>query len=168
MPYLVTLLEQEHGPWAIRIAALLSNILFESTHKRTVERSLKQCEQVFKLLTTENSATNFHRYITNTQNNFIFIDALHSFTIRLSYAYVTSMRPKWSVRCLLADLMVSLGLIKSALDLYLQIGKWQSIVECYNTLELKHKVRLSTSLENNTNNNIRPEISFRKFFRRLM
>lgn len=35
--------------------------------------------------------------------------------------------------------MVSLGLIKSALDLYLQIQKWDSVISCYTILELKHK-----------------------------
>lgn len=35
--------------------------------------------------------------------------------------------------------MVSLGLIKSALDLYLQIEKWGSVIDCYTVLELKHK-----------------------------
>lgn len=119
MPYLLTLLQQEHGAWSIRIAALLSNIRFESSHKRTVERSLKQCEQVFKLLTTDDNAKSFHR---------------------LSYAYASYIQPRWYVKGLLADLMVSLGLIKSALDLYLQIQKWYSVIECYNVLELNHKV----------------------------
>lgn len=35
--------------------------------------------------------------------------------------------------------MVSLGLIKTALDQYLQIKKWDSVIACYTTLDLKHK-----------------------------
>lgn len=58
------LLDQEQGPWSIRICALLNNIAMEATHKRTVERSLKQCEQVMKLITTNDDGTPVsHRYI---------------------------------------------------------------------------------------------------------
>lgn len=141
MPYLLTLLQQEHGPWSIRIAALLSNITFESSHKRTVERSLRQCEQIFKLLTAADNAKNFHRYFRFRIEQKKNCSLMNYFSyIRLSFAYVSFIRPRWYVKCLLADLMVSLGLIKSALDLYLQIEKWHSVIECYNTLELNHKV----------------------------
>lgn len=50
------------------------------------------------------------------------------------------MRPHWMIRSQLADLMVSLGLIKTALDIYLQIGRWEAVIMCYSTLDLKHKV----------------------------
>lgn len=61
MPYLTTLMYQEQGPWPIRISVLLENIAMEATHKRTVERSLKQCEEIVKFITKPDSATNFHR-----------------------------------------------------------------------------------------------------------
>lgn len=53
---------QEQGPWPIRISVLLENIIMEATHKRTVERSLKQCDDILKLVTTSDSVSNFHRY----------------------------------------------------------------------------------------------------------
>lgn len=40
---------------------------------------------------------------------------------------------------MLGDLMVSVGLIKSALDLYLQLRKWNEVISCYNILEMRHK-----------------------------
>lgn len=60
-PYLTTLLYQPHGPWASRITTLLLNITQESNHKRTVERSLKQCEEVVKLLEERDNSTVFQR-----------------------------------------------------------------------------------------------------------
>lgn len=51
------------------------------------------------------------------------------------------MRPHWSIRAQLADLMISLGFVKTALDIYLEIERWDSVIMCYNMLELKHKVR---------------------------
>lgn len=122
LPYLTTLLHQEQGPWPIRISVLLANITMEATHKRTVERSLKQCEQILKLVTTnDDSTTNFQR---------------------LSYFYASYARSHWSVRAQLADLMVSLGLTKTALDLYIAIERWDAVISCYNILELKHKVNI--------------------------
>lgn len=50
------------------------------------------------------------------------------------------MRPKWLMRTQLADLLVSLGFVKTALDIYLEIERWDSVIGCYNLLELKHKV----------------------------
>lgn len=49
-PYISTLLYQQHGPWIIRINSLLLNIKLEATHKRTVERSLKQCEDIVNIM----------------------------------------------------------------------------------------------------------------------
>lgn len=50
------------------------------------------------------------------------------------------MRPQWQIRAQLAELMVSLGFVKTALDIYLEIERWDSVIMCYNLLELKHKV----------------------------
>lgn len=49
-PYITKLLYQDFGPWSTRISALLMNIKLESNHKRTVDRSLKQCEYVMQMI----------------------------------------------------------------------------------------------------------------------
>lgn len=59
---------------------------------------------------------------------------------RLSYVYASYMRPKWTCQVQLADLMVSLGFIKAALDVYLAVEHWDAVIACYNALDLKHKV----------------------------
>lgn len=64
MPYINTLLYQEKGPWPIRISALLANTLMESSNKRTVERSLKQCEEILKLITAADIMNNINRYFS--------------------------------------------------------------------------------------------------------
>lgn len=117
MPYLTTLLYQEHGPWPIRITALLSNITVESKHKRTVERSLRQCEDVLKYVTEAREADAFQR---------------------MSFVYSSYAKPRWTIQSQLGDLMVSLGLTKTALDLYMKIEKWDSVIACYTLLELNH------------------------------
>jgi hypothetical protein len=59
-PYLTTLLSQQNGPWMTRILALLMNIKLESTHRRTVERSLKQCEDIVHHINSDQVAVH-HR-----------------------------------------------------------------------------------------------------------
>lgn len=117
-PYTNTLLHQENGPLAVRIATLLFNIRQESNHKRTVERSLKQCEELLTLIDDENRFTVRERF---------------------SYLFASTLVPKWDVKKQLGDLMVSLGMIKTALDLYLEIQAWDEVIACYNHMELRHK-----------------------------
>ncbi|XP_019557679.2 tetratricopeptide repeat protein 27 [Aedes albopictus] len=116
-PYITSLLYQAHGPWATRLAALYLNIQMEATHKRTVDRSLKQCEELVHLM---DSAT---------------VPVSH----RLSYAFCSALIPRWQIKAKLGDLMVSLGMIKGALDLYLELQLWEDVIACYNHLELRHK-----------------------------
>ncbi|XP_062128579.1 tetratricopeptide repeat protein 27 [Drosophila sulfurigaster albostrigata] len=116
-PYTQTLLYQEHGPLQVRQAALLLNCHQESGQRRTVERSWKQCEECVKLL-------------DNTT---------HSLRSRLSFGFAASLQPKWRVQLQLVDLLRSLGMTKSALDICLQIHAWQQVIECYTSLELRHK-----------------------------
>ncbi|KAH8260892.1 hypothetical protein KR044_000021 [Drosophila immigrans] len=118
-PYTQTLLYQEHGPLQVRQAALLLNCQQESGQRRTVERSWKQCEECVKLL---DNAT-----------------PQHSVRSRLSFAFAACLQPKWQVQLQLVDLLRSLGMTKSALDICLQIHAWQQVIECYTSLELRHK-----------------------------
>lgn len=117
-PYTQTLLYQEHGPLQVRQAALLLNCHQESGQRRTVERSWKQCDECVKLL-------------DNVEK--------HSLRSRLSYGFAAFLQPKWQVQLQLVDLLRSLGMTKTALDICLQIHAWEQVIECYTSLELRHK-----------------------------
>uniref|UniRef100_A0A1Q3EY78 Uncharacterized protein n=1 Tax=Culex tarsalis TaxID=7177 RepID=A0A1Q3EY78_CULTA len=116
-PYITSLLYQEHGPWATRIGALFLNVCQEANHKRTVDRSLKQCEELVHLIDSDA------------------VPAEH----RLTSAFGSALIPRWQIKAKLGDLMVSLGMIKGALDLYLELQLWEEVIACYNHLELRHK-----------------------------
>lgn len=119
-PYLRILLTQENGPWIVRLDALLMNIKLESNHRRTVERSLRQCEDLVFLMSNKTA------------------DEAHP-TQRLSYVFSSLMNPRYKIEALLAELMISLGLVKGALDVYLGIQHWEKVIECYSRLQLRHK-----------------------------
>ncbi|KAH8259670.1 hypothetical protein KR026_008578 [Drosophila bipectinata] len=118
-PYTQTLLYQEHGPFQVRQAALLLNCVQESGQRRTVERSWKQCEDCVKFL--DNS------------------EEVLSLKSRLSYGFAAHLQTKWQVQLQLVDLLRSLGMTKTALDICLRIHAWQQVIECYTSLELRHK-----------------------------
>ncbi|KAG5671578.1 hypothetical protein PVAND_001771 [Polypedilum vanderplanki] len=116
--YLTILLKQNFGPWSIRLNALLINIKFESNHRRTVDRSLRQCEDIVKYMKSKKESKSIERQ---------------------SYIFSSLMTPLYKIEVLLADLMVSLGLIKGALDIYLNTHQWENVIKCYTLLQLKHK-----------------------------
>ncbi|XP_053953495.1 tetratricopeptide repeat protein 27 [Anastrepha ludens] len=116
-PYTKTLLYQEHGPLQVRQSALLLNCVQESNQRRTVERSWKQCEGAVKLLDAP----------------------IYSLPERLSYAFAGFLQPKWQIQAQLCELLLSLGMTKTALDIYLQIQAWSEVIQCYTRLELRHK-----------------------------
>lgn len=117
-PYITALLYQTHGPLSVRYATLLQNVNRESNSSRTVERCLKQCEEVLMLINS---------------------DSKYEVTERLSYFFASMLPPVWNIRKQLGDLMLSLGLVKTALDAYLNIQSWEDVIFCYNRLELRHK-----------------------------
>lgn len=118
-PYLRILLTQENGPWILRLDALLMNIKLEANHRRTVERSLRQCEDLVQMMSSNQAEA------TPKQ--------------RMSYIFSSLMNPRHKIEALLAELMISLGLTKGALDVYLGIQHWEEVIECYTRLQLRHK-----------------------------
>lgn len=48
-------------------------------------------------------------------------------------------KTRWHTRRIHADLMLSLGLVKTALDTYLELQLWEDVILCYTLLEMKHK-----------------------------
>lgn len=117
-PYITKLLYQDFGPWSTRVSALLMNIKLESNHKRTVDRSLKQCEYVMQQIEGKD--------VPIKQ--------------RFSHMFATGINPKWIVEARLGDLMLSLGMVKTSLDLYLRLQLWEEVIVCYTMLDLRHKV----------------------------
>ena len=118
-PYLMVLINQEFGPWILRLDTLQLNIKLESNHRRTVERSLRQSEELVAGIGTDDDKV--------------------SVTQKLSYIFSSSLNPRYKMECQLADLMMSLGMVKGALDIYLKLQQWEDVIVCYTTLQLRHK-----------------------------
>lgn len=68
---------------------------------------------------------------------------------RLPLIFCSHMSPRWCLEEELANLLISLGCVNSALDIYLRLHCWEQVIACYNHLKLRHKVR-----------NIKPKVSY--------
>lgn len=54
--------------------------------------------------------------------------------------------PSWQLKEHLGNIMMSIGAIQSALDLFLTLDMWEECVACYNAQGLKHKVNVVTCI----------------------
>lgn len=71
------------------------------------------------------------------------------FLERLPLVFCSFTVPKWELETSLAKLLVEVGAIQSALEIYNHLQMWEEIVACYNHLKLRHKVsqtRLKTRM----------------------
>lgn len=59
---------------------------------------------------------------------------------RFPFVFCSFMSPKWIFEVHLARLLVEVGAVQSALDIYQHLQMWEEIVACYNCLKLRHKV----------------------------
>ncbi|RWS10236.1 tetratricopeptide repeat protein 27-like protein [Dinothrombium tinctorium] len=58
---------------------------------------------------------------------------------KLNLFYCAFLEPIWIIEKNFADCLRSLGCIKSALDIYMKLNLWESIVQCYQQLDRKDK-----------------------------
>ena len=97
----------------------------ELKDKRTVERAMTQAENLMKLLNHGQPPT-YHR---------------------MDVFFASGMKPLWNFKQILADAMLSLGLVKGALDCYINLHLWEDVIVCYTILDLRHKVHVIKNVQ---------------------
>lgn len=115
-PYLTKVVESTKN-WSLKMTSLCYRCSMESDDKRTVERSMMQAESLLK----------------------DFNDAKAPIARRMDLFFASGMRPIWILEEKWANIMVSLGLVKGALEVFIKLGLWEDVIACYNILNLKHK-----------------------------
>lgn len=115
-PLFEEILSQDNT-WLVRFATLLLRSQHELSHKRTVERSLLQSEELIHSLQRPKPS------------------ALH----RFGAVYALGLPPTWSTSAQYGRLMMSLGLVKSALDVFVPIKLWEEVIVCWTLLEERQK-----------------------------
>ncbi|KAL1450869.1 hypothetical protein WDU94_003183, partial [Cyamophila willieti] len=116
-PYIDVLLGQGGSLlWGVRYGVLFLRSKLESDHRRTVERSMMQLEELRTSLTKE----------------------VPEFEMRLEQFFLSSVLSANTLESTLANVLVSLGDIKSALTIYESLHHWEEMILCYNLLQLRH------------------------------
>ena len=118
-PHLAPLLDQPVA-WSLYTAALLNRSLLECKSSRSVERARAQLEAILENL------------------NLAAVEA-PPIGLRMRHIHGSRLPPLWEVEGALADMMVSLGSTKAALERYLRLQRWDEVIACYNLLQLRHK-----------------------------
>lgn len=115
MPFLSCLLAYPKV-WSFQLSALHLRSRLECEHKRTVERALLQTQALMDL-----------------SNNKTSVPA------RLHLFYCSYAPPSFIIASECASILVSIGSVQSALDLFLKLQLWDEVIACYNYLKLRHK-----------------------------
>lgn len=116
LPYLTCILSHPLA-WSLQMSALLQRSQIEKDSSRSVERAMMQTEElVHCFLKDKPDVVSRHHLI-----------------------FASYLPPRWAVEAQHAHQLVSLGIVKSALDIYLRLQMWDRVIVCYNVLNLRHK-----------------------------
>lgn len=130
--------DQNSVNWLIFSRALWYRSLLETARPRTVERGILQLYSLVEELgvTSEETARLFPKTEAELKfpeefKNSSDIDTSLINSIRLRYIYLIPLMPKWRMDSKLAEKLVELGALKSALEIYERLEKWTDVALCY-------------------------------------
>ncbi|KAI9208102.1 uncharacterized protein BJ171DRAFT_557816 [Polychytrium aggregatum] len=110
-PYVMRVLDNPNN-WMVHTMALLLRTRLESDKSRTVERSVLQLQALVDQFPLEESAPGE----------------------RLDYFFSISLPSKWDMEKELARAFMSLGVVRSALDIFERLEMWEDAVSCHQLL----------------------------------
>jgi len=103
--------------WSVHTMALLLRSRLESNRTRTVERSTLQLQALVDQMPTADSTVQE----------------------RLEYFHGISLPSKWEVQRELAIRFLSIGVVKSALEVFEKLEMWEHVVQCWQSMERPDK-----------------------------
>jgi len=136
-PHLEAVLDSNVQVWAVKLRSLLERSKLESGEMKCVERALQQVEGLVQSLRGKNEVSS-----TNTD---------HDESHKMDLVYTSGLVPSWEVEADLVRLYLSLGLTKAALEIALKLEMWETVIDCYHRIDLKHKAAEVIQNKINTN-----------------
>ncbi|KAH7926797.1 TPR-like protein [Leucogyrophana mollusca] len=103
--------------WSVHTMALLLRSRLESSRTRTVERSTLQLQALIDQMPTADS----------------------SLSERMLYFHSISLPSKWEMERELALRFLSLGVVKSALEIFERLEMWEEVAKCWQSMERRDK-----------------------------
>ncbi|KAF7290905.1 hypothetical protein HMN09_01269000 [Mycena chlorophos] len=114
-PYVARVISHPRN-WSVHTMALLLRARLEANRTRTVERATLQLQALVEQMPTTDST-------------------VAPPAIRLRFIHSLPLPAKWELEGELAGRFLSLGVMRSALEIYERLGMWEEVVRCYQALE---------------------------------
>ncbi|KAG7173769.1 tetratricopeptide repeat protein 27-like [Homarus americanus] len=114
--YLAALLQHPKN-WCLQMSALLLRSRVEATESRAMERSLNQVEELVSAV----NRTEPSRYE------------------RLKLFSASLVLPQWELQQELAKMLMRLGCVKTALEVFERLQLWEDVITCYNELQMRQR-----------------------------
>ncbi|ORX47455.1 TPR-like protein [Hesseltinella vesiculosa] len=124
VPYVTRVLENANN-WMVHTMGLLLRSRLEAHKSRTVERSALQLQALVDQIKLDE-----HKE-----------DGVAGASDRLSHFYDLLLPSKWEMERELARRFVSLGVLRSALEIFERLEMWEDVVSCYQLLEQAAKAK---------------------------
>lgn len=130
VPYVTRVLENANN-WMVHTMGLLLRSRLEANKGRTVERSALQLQALVDQIKVEDSGVEE----------------------RLAYFYDLLLPSKWEMERELARRFVSLGVVRSAVEIFERLEMWEDVISCYQMMEQPQKAKdvLKKLMEENPN-----------------
>ncbi|KAF8592276.1 tetratricopeptide repeat domain 27 [Ramaria rubella] len=116
MPYIARVISHPRN-WSIHTMTLLLRSRLEATRTRTVERAVLQLQALVDQMPTADSAL----------------------PERLLYVHDIPLPSKWHLERELAMRFLTLGIVKSALQIFERLEMWEEVVKCWQVMERPQK-----------------------------
>ncbi|KAJ3290539.1 hypothetical protein HDU79_003154 [Rhizoclosmatium sp. JEL0117] len=116
-PFVSRVLENPNN-WMVHTMGLLLRSRLEAAKSRTTERSVLQLQAIVDQMAVEQDSTPSER---------------------LNHIYSIFIPSKWELESELADRLVSIGVVKSALEIFERLELWDNVVSCHQMLEQNSK-----------------------------
>jgi tetratricopeptide (TPR) repeat protein len=130
VPYVTRVLENANN-WMVHTMGLLLRSRLEANKGRTVERAALQLQALVDQVKVEDSGVEE----------------------RLAYFYDLLLPSKWEMERELARRFVSLGVVRSAAEIFERLEMWEDVISCYQMMEQPQKAKdiLKRLMEENPN-----------------
>ncbi|KAH8096599.1 TPR-like protein [Cristinia sonorae] len=115
-PYVARVISHPRN-WSVHTMALLLRSRLEADRTRTVERATLQLQALVDQMPTADS----------------------SLTERLLYIHDIPLPSKWEMERELAKRFLSIGVTKSALEIFERLEMWEEVVTCWQSMEMRDK-----------------------------
>ncbi|THH29883.1 hypothetical protein EUX98_g4312 [Antrodiella citrinella] len=115
-PYVARVISHPRN-WSVHTMALLLRSRLESDRTRTVERAVLQLQALVDQMPTTDS----------------------SVSERLLYIHDIPLPSKWAMERELAKRFLSIGVVRSALDIFERLEMWEEVVQCWQSMEMRDK-----------------------------